>query len=388
MFVLRLVLKNALRHKLRTTLTILGMAIAITAFGFLRTVVTAWSAGVEATADNRMIVRHSVSFIFPLPISYREQIARLPGVDAVSYASWFQGNYKDPGDWKNFFPRIAVDPDTYLSLYPEFLLPPEQFDQFKRERNACIVGAKIAREQGFKIGDVIPIEGDIYPGRWEFVVRGIYRGKDAKTDETQMFFQFAYLDERLRQEAPMRAGQVGWYILRVDKASDMPRIAQAIDNMYLNSRAGTKTETEREFTQSFVSLSSAILNALKATSYVIIAVILIVLANTIIMAARERTREYSVLKTIGFSQIHIVGLIGGEALLIAGIGCALGLALTFPATAGLANAFPTFFPVVNVEPVTIALAVSVAFLAAVVAATFPSVRALRTRIAEGLRSIG
>jgi putative ABC transport system permease protein len=158
--------------------------------------------------------------------------------------------------------------------------------------------------------------------------------------------------------------------------------------MYLNSRAGTKTETEREFAQSFISLSSAILNSMTAASYVIIAVILIVLANTILMSARERTVEYAVLKTIGFSRLHVVGLITGEAFLIAALGCAIGLSLTFPATAGLARQFPTFFPIVNVEFMTILLCIGVALLAAFVAAFFPSVRAMRTRIAEGLRSVG
>jgi putative ABC transport system permease protein len=388
MFVLKLVIKNALRHKLRTTLTVLGMAIAITAFGFIRTIVSAWSAGVTASNDNRMIVRNAVSFIFPLPLSYRDQLAAVGGVSGVSYANWFQGIYKDQGDWKNFFPRIAVDAETFFSLYPEFQVPPKEFAVFLRERNACIVGTKLARDQGFKIGDLITVEGDIYPGRWEFVVRGIYKGKDATTDETQLFFHFKYLDERLRRETPGRAGQVGWYILRVDSTSAMPKIAQQIDGMYLNSRAGTKTETEREFTQSFVSLSSAILNSMKVASYVMIGVILIVLANTILMSARERTAEYAVLKAVGFSRFHIVGLISGEAVLIAILGCTLGLALTFPAAAGLAETFPTFFPVVHVELMTILMAVGVATLAALVAAFFPAVRAVQTRIVDGLRSVG
>jgi len=143
MFVLKLVLKNALRHKLRTFLTILGIAIAVMSFGFLRTIVTAWSYGVEASAANRMITRHSVSFIFPLPYAYRDQIARIPGVSLVSYANWFQGSYKDPADFKNFFPRLAIDPETYFEIYPEFVLPPEQLETFKRERNSCVVGQKI-----------------------------------------------------------------------------------------------------------------------------------------------------------------------------------------------------------------------------------------------------
>jgi putative ABC transport system permease protein len=388
MFVVKLVLKNVLRHKLRTILTILGIAIAVAAFGFIRTIVTAWSAGVEASAENRMITRHAVSFIFTLPYSYRDQIAGIQGVEEVSYANWFGGNYKDASDWKNFFPRVAVDPDTYFSLYPEYIVPADQLEAFKRERNSCIVGAKLAREQGFKLGDVIPIEGDIFPGKWEFTVRGIYEGKDKTADETQMFFHWNYLNERIKELQPGREGQIGWYVLKVSNATDMTRVARAVDGLYENSRARTKTETEKEFQQSFVSMSSSIITSLKAASYLIIGIILLVLANTIVMAARERMREYAVLKTIGFKKSHIIGLIGGESMMIAIIGGAIGLALTFPAAGALAAAFPTFFPIVNVEPMTIVFASAIALLAGIVAALFPASRAVRMKIADGLRSLG
>jgi putative ABC transport system permease protein len=388
MFIFRLVLKNALRHKLRTTLTILGIAIAVMAFGFMRTIVTAWSAGVEATAANRMITRQSVSFIFPLPYAYKAQIEMVPGVTGVTYANWFGGIYKDQADWANFFPRMSVDPETFFALYPEYIVPPEQLADFKRERNSCVVGAKLVAQHGFKIGDIIPLEGDIYPGHWEFVVRGIYTGKDATIDETQMFFHWAYLDERMKADEPGREGYVGWYVLTVRNAADMPRVAKTIDDLYQNSRAPTKTETEREFAQSFVSMSSAIVDSLEAVSYVIIGIILLILANTIVMAARERTKEYAVLKTLGFSSLHVVGLIGGESLMIACIGGAAGLALTFPIAGGFAKLFPTFFPVFNVEPITIVLAIAVALTAGVVAALFPATRAVRMNIVDGLRSIG
>jgi putative ABC transport system permease protein len=388
MFVLRLVLKNAFRHKLRTALTIFGIAIAVLSFGFLRTVVTAWSYGVEASAANRMITRHSVSFIMPLPITYRDQILRVPGVTLVTWANWFQGSYKDPADFNNFFPRMAIDADTYFDAYSELIVPPDQLAAFKKERNSCIVGAKLAKQHGLKIGDAIPIEGDIYPGHWEFVVRGIYTGRDKSTDETQMFFQWNYLNERIKQLYPGREGMIGWYVLLVDKPADMPTVARTIDQNYMNSRAGTKTETEREFQQSFVSMSSSIISSLEVVSFIIIGIILLVLANTIVMAARERTSEYAVLKTIGFSSTHIAGLISGESLLIAGTGGAIGLLLTFPIARGFADAFPTFFPVFEVQTVTILMAIAVAVVAGVVAALFPTIRALRTTIADGLRAIG
>jgi putative ABC transport system permease protein len=388
MFIFRLILKNALRHKLRTFLTILGICIAVTAFGFLRTIVTAWSAGVEMSSVTRMITRHKVSFIMPLPKSYREKIQTIADVDQVTYANWFGGLYKDPNDWKNFFPRMAVDPETYFDIYPEFVLSEKELADFRKERNACIVGTKIAKEHGFKIGDIVSMDGDIYPGKWDFVVRGIYKGKDETWDETQMLFQWDYLNERITQQQPTRQGNVGWYVLRVKDQNAMPAVAREVDELFSNSRAGTKTETEKEFQQSFVSMSSAIITSLEAISYIIIGIILLILANTIAMAARERTREYAVLKTLGFSSVHIVGLIAGESLLLACLGGALGLALTFPISAGFAKLFPTFFPIFNVEDITIILAVSVALLAGIIAATFPTSATLRTKIADGLRQIG
>ena len=388
MHVFKLILKNTLRHKLRSALTILGIAIAVMAFGFMRTVITAWYAGVEASATNRMIIRHSVSFIFPLPLSYRDQISRVPGVTGVSYANWFGGNYKDPNDWKNFFPRFAVDPDTYFKMYPEFIVPPEEFAAFKKERNSCIIGSKIAKELNLKTGDIIPISGDIYPGSWEFVVRGIYHGKDQTVDETGMVFQWQYLDEQVKERQPGREGSVGWYILKVQNPSDMADVARTIDDMFANSRAPTKTETEKEFAQGFVSMSSAIITSMKVISFVIIGIILLVLANTIVMAARERTREYAVLKSLGFSTMHIAGLIGGESMLLACLGGALGLAMLFPVARGFANLFPTFFPVFNVALMTIMLSVSTALGAGIVAAVFPALRIFRMKTVDGLRAIG
>lgn len=388
MFIVRLILKNAMRHKLRTLLTIAGISIAVMSFGFMRTVVTAWSAGVEASAANRMITRHAVSFIFPLPLSYKDQIAKIPGVADVSYANWFGGVYKDAADWKNFFPRLAVDAENYFAMYPEFRVAQEELEEFKSQRNACIVGQKLAREHGFAVGDIITMEGDIYPGKWDFVVRGIYRGKDETVDETAMLFHWKYLDERVGIGQPSRQSQVGWYVLSVTNPAEMPGVSSAVDALFQNSRASTKTETEKEFQQSFVSMSSAIITSLEVISVVIIGIILLVLANTIVMSARERTREYAVLKTIGFSGAHVAGLIGGESMFLAIAGGILGLALTFPVAGAFAKAFPTFFPIFNVEPVTIILAVSVALLAGVFAAVFPTIRTLRTRIADGLRSIG
>ena len=384
----KIVLKNLFRHRLRTILTMLGIATAVMAFGLIRTIVGAWNAGVVASSANRMITRHSVSFIFPVPLPYRQTLARVPNVAAVSWANWFGGVYGDPNDFKNFWPRLAVDPDTYLDLYPEFQLAPDQLAAFKKERNAAVIGRKLAAQHGFKLGDVITMEGDIFPGRWEWVVRGIYTGRDQTVDETQMFFQWNYLFEQVQAREPGRPVDAGWYILRVQPAEAMPRVATTIDEQFVNSRAPTKTESEKAFQQSFVAMSSAIITSLQVISVVIVGIILLVLANTILMAVRERTREYAVLKTLGFSARHLFVLIFGESLLIAICGGLIGLALTFPMVAGFGRALPTFFPIINVAPLTIGLALGAALIAGAVAAFFPATRVVRTPIVAGLRTVG
>jgi putative ABC transport system permease protein len=384
----KIVFKNLFRHRLRTILTMLGIATAVMAFGLIRTIVGAWNAGVAASAANRMITRHSVSFIFPVPLPYRQTIARVPHVQAVSWANWFGGVYGDPNDFKNFWPRLAVDPETYFDMYPEFQVPPDQLAAFKRERNACVIGRKLAAQHGFKLGDVITMEGDIFPGRWEWVVRGIYTGRDQTVDETQMFFQWNYLYEQVQAREPGRTVDAGWYILRVQPADAMPQVATAIDDQFHNSRAPTKTESEKAFQQSFVAMSSAIITSLQVISVVIVGIILLVLANTILMAVRERTREYAVLKTLGFSARHLIALIFGESLVIAVCGGLLGLALTFPMVAGFGKALPTFFPIINVAPLTIGLALGAAIIAGTVAAFFPATRVVRTPIVAGLRTVG
>ena len=282
----------------------------------------------------------------------------------------------------------ARSPETFFDLYPEFQVPPDQLAQFQKERNACIIGRKLAQQHRFKIGDVITMEGDIFPGRWAFVVRGIYTGRDASTDETQMFFQWNYLYEQVQQREPGRSVGVGWYILRVQAPDAMPQVAAAVDEQFQNSRAPTKTESEKAFQQGFVQMSSAIITSLQVISVVIVGIILLVLANTIVMAVRERAREYAVLKTLGFSARHLVGLILGESLLISLCGGALGLALTFPMVQGFAKALPTFFPVINVAPLTIALALGAALVAGVAAALLPATRVVRTPIVAGLRTVG
>ena len=385
MFILKLVFKNALRHKLRTILTVLGIAIAVSAFGLLQTVVQMWYLGIESSSANRLITRHSVSFIFPLPYAYRDRIAKTPGVENVTFANWFGGVYIDK---KQFFARLAIDNASFFDVYPELMVPKDQLETFNRERNACIIGEDLARRYNLKLGDLMPIDGDIYPGKWDFVIRGIYRPRDKITDPSNMLFHWKYLDERLLQEWPQRAGDVGWYVVKITNPAEASSISKQIDQLFSNSSAETKTETERSFQQGFIAQASSILTAMNLISFVIIGIIMLVLGNTMIMAARERTREYAVLKTLGFSTRHIMGLIGGESLLISLVGSAVGISLTFPLTDGFATALPKgWFPIFAVQSSTLVLASAAALCVGVAASVFPLQRAVKTTIVEGLRQI-
>ena len=386
MELVRLMLRNTLRHKLRSLLTISGVGVAVMAFALLRTVVTAWYAGVEASAANRLIARHAVSFVFPLPLAYRDRIAKVPGVNKVTYAIWFSGVYIDK---KQFFARLAVDSETFFDVYPEFLIDKEQFDVFKRERSAAIIGIDIAQRYNLKIGDIMPIEGDVFPGQWEFVVRGIYTPRDQTTDPATMMFHYKYVEERTRQEMPGRSGEIGWYIVRIDDPENSAAISEEIDKLFANSRAETKTETERAFQQSFLSAASAIITAMNIMSFVIIGIILLVLGNTMVMSARERTHEYAVLKALGISAGQIFFLIAGESLILSLLGSALGLAVTVPAVASFEKALPKgWFPVFYIKPETVVMACAAGLLVGVVASLIPMRRVATTRIVEGLRYVG
>jgi putative ABC transport system permease protein len=386
MRVLKLIYKNMFRHKLRSFLTITGIAIAVMAFGLLRTVVTAWNAGVEASAANRLIARHSVSFIFPLPVAYADRIRNVPGVETVSWAHWFGGTYIDKSQ---FFARLAVDAETFFQVYPELVVPPDQMETFRRERNACIIGNQIADRYHLKPGDLMTLEGDIFPGQWQFVVRGIYTPRDKTTDPSNMLFHWKYLDERMRMEMPGRAGEIGWYIIKIRDAGEAGIVSDQIDALFTNSRAETKTETERAFQQGFLASAGAIISGINALSFVIIGIIMLVLGNTMIMSARERVKEYAVLKTLGFSGGHLVGLIAGESIFIAMLGGAIGVMLTFPTTDAFAAVMPKgWFPIFAVEPITVVLAGSSALMVGLLASIFPIQRALNTNIVDGLRQMG
>ena len=385
MLILKVLFRNAFRNKLRTGLTILGITIAILAFGLLRTLISAWYAGVEASSATRLVTRNAVSIIFPLPHFYKDKIQQVNGVKTVSYGTWFGGVY---GEEKNFFANFAVEARSFLDLYPEFIIPEDNKESFLKDQKGCVIGKKLAAKFGWKIGDIVTLKGTIFLGNWDFIVRAIYQGRDKDTDESQLFFHWNYLNEMSKKVLSPWADQVGYYMIGVARPEVAGDVAVAIDQIFKNSLAETLTETEKAFQQGFVAMSGAIVMAIQIVSFVVIFIIMAVVANTMAMTTRERIGEYAILKTLGFGGGHITALIFGESLVITIIGCLLGVAATFPGTKIISKELGTYFPVFNIGGETILLNFVAALTIAFVAAIIPTRRAIKIRIADGLRRIG
>lgn len=384
MYIFKLIIKNAFRHKLRTILTLVGLLIAVLAYGLLQTVVDAWYAGAAAASNARLITRNSISLAFSLPVNYQARIRGVDGVTTVARSNWFGGIYQEP---KNFFPQFAIS-DNYLDLYPEFVVPPEQRAAYTRDRKGALIGRQLADQYGFKIGDVLPIKGTIYPGTWEFVVRGIFDGSDDTKVTRQMLFHWDYLNESIRKTTARRADQVGVYILGIANPDSAAAISRAVDGEFKNSLAETLTETEQAFQLGFVAMSNEIIAAIRIVSYVVILIIMAVMANTMAMSARERTSEYATLKALGFGPGFLALLIFGESVAICAIGGGLGVLFTPPIAAIFKKAAGSVFPIFQVSGQTALLQMACALAIALAAAVVPAFRASRVRIVEGLRAIG
>ena len=385
MLLSRLVAKNAIRHKLRTALTMVGIVVAITAFGLLRTIVDAWYAGANASSSARLVTRSSVSLVFSLPLTYAQKIRQVPGVQSVAWANWFGGVYISE---RNFFPQFAIDAPSYLEMYPEFILSSAERKAFLTDRKGAIVGRKLAEQYGWKIGDAIPLRGTIYTGAWTFTLRGIYDGADKGTDQSTMFMHWELLNETIKKVYPRRGDQTGVFIVQLRDPAEAAEVSAAIDAMFRNSLAETRTETEKAFQLSFVAMTEAILLAIQAVSFVVIVIIMAVMANTMAMTARERGAEYATMKALGFSGGFVAMLILAESVGIALVGGLAAVALTIPLADAFAERMGTLFPIFFVSEQTMLFQVGAALFVGVVAAALPAWRTALVRIVDGLRAVG
>ena len=387
MHYLRLVFKNIFRHRLRSLLTIVGLVVAILAFGLLQTVVDAWYAGADMASATRLITRNATSLVFPVPIYYRERIRAVDGVKAVAVSNWFGGIYKDQS-FGNFFPQFAVDQDLWFDLYPEFIVKPAELLAWKKDRQGTMIGRQLADEHGFKVGDTIPLKGAIFPGIWEFHVSGIFEPRDDATITRQMYFRWDYLNEQMKKKFPKRAEYAGVFVVQIADGSRAAEVSRTIDGLFRNSLAETLTETEKAFQLGFVAQTETIVMAVRVVSFVVIIIIFAVVANTMAMTARERLAEYATLKALGFGPGFVAALVLGESVMMTLLGGALGILATFPVAAGFKSLLGAMFPVFRVSVDTVAMQVAAAVIVGLAAGAVPSIRSARVRIVEGLRYIG
>lgn len=377
--------KDLLRNPLRLSLTVLAATVGVMAFAFLQTVVDFWYTGVAGAQADRLIVRNKTSLTQSLPLAYLSRIRSVPGVVAVTWAGWFGGTLGD--SQKDFFPNVYVDPASFLVVYDEYVAPEDQVNAWKADPCGAMIGQSLADRFGWKVGDRVTLKGTIFPGNWDFTVRGIYRGKTPNVDTTVMAFGYRCVNEKVPEA---QKDQVGYFTLLVDDPSRSAAIASQIDGMFANSPWETRTESERSFQLSFVAMSSAILSAVQIVSYVILVIILLVVGNTLAMGIREKTADLSTLRALGFKRRHIVWLVLFESAAIGVAAAAIGLSLAPPLLHGFLKALASQFgPTqrITLQPSTMVFAAAASVLVGLLAGALPAWQAARIPIAEGLRKV-
>jgi putative ABC transport system permease protein len=377
---LPLLLGNFRRHRVRVALTLGSFAVALFLFCVLIAIRGAFNQGVEAAGADRILVVNKVSLIQPLPLAYRDRVARVPGVKDLTFAHWFGGVYQDE---KNFFPQFAVDHTTWRQMYTEFRVPEEQWRALAADKAGAVVGKVTAERFGWKVGDRIPIKGAIYPGDWEFNLVGIYEGTRPQDDLSQFWFRWDYWAEKVE---PDIKGYVGWYVVRVDKGHDAVTVVKTIDSAFANSPFETRTQSEAAFMASFVEQMGNIGFLMTAIGAVVFFTLILVTGNTMAMSVRERTGELAVLKTVGFRDGAVLALVLVESCLLALLGGALGIAL---AKAFTMSGDPTggLFPVFFVPGWAMGLGVAVTLAVGLLAGLLPALGARRLRVIDALRTL-
>lgn len=381
---LPLIWRNLLRKKVRTFLTLLSIFVAFMLYGVLVAVETGFTAGVELAGLDRMITIHKVSIIQDLPYRYLRQIENVEGVAGVAHASWFGGIYQDQ---KNFFAKMAVSPERYLEIFPEIRLSDAERQAWLQNRIGAIAGRPLAERFGWEIGERIPIQGDIYrtpdDSAWEFVLEGIY--EPAKGfDGTQFFFHYDYLKET----NAFADGRVGWYILKIEDTERSAEIAGLVDELFANSADETKTTTEKAFAQGFANQVGDIGRIVTSVLAVVFFTLLLVAGNTVAQSVRERTGELGVLKTLGFTDTQVMGMVLAEAYLLVGLGGGLALLVVTAAMATIeewGGAILAVLPVVYLPNDAILRGVILLLLMGFAAGALPAFQALRLDIVEALR---
>jgi putative ABC transport system permease protein len=391
MRLLTLGVRNVTRSRFRVAMTVLGVAFALVAFMLIRTALSSWTAAADFAAKDRVVSRHKVTFIMTLPYKYLEDVRAVPGVKAAALSSWFGG--KDPKHPNDFFGTIAVQPASMLEIYDEFMISPEQKQSWFENRRGALVGDMLAKKLGWKVGDTVTLGGTIYPGEWQFEISGIYTATRRSVDRTTFFFHYDYLNEWSKKNQPTAADQLGWVVSRVASGERAADVAKRIDSVFDSRDIQTLSQDERSFNTSFLGMLSAILTALDIVSIVILAIMMLILGNTMAMGVRERTHEYGVLRAIGFLPKHLATFVLGEAVTVGFLGGLVGLAVGYPLVEKgigrfLEENMPGIFPFFRVSSVTAFSALGLAILLGLLAAVIPAYQAARLNVVSALRKVG
>jgi putative ABC transport system permease protein len=379
--------RNVLRNRFRTTLTILGVAITAVTFLLLRTVLAAWTVAADYAAQDRVGTRHKVTFVSRLPLRYFGQIQSVPGVTEATYMDWFGG--KDPKHEKEFFATLAVDAPTFFSVYDDMAVEPSVLETWKTDRTGAIVGDVLAKKMGWKPGDKIILSGTIYPGEWTFRIAGLYRATRKSVDNSTFIFHWNYLNETV---PPPSKDLMGWVVSRVGNSAESAAIAKRIDALFDSQDIQTLSMSERAMNTSFLGMFSAVLSAVNIVSVVILFIMALVLGNTIAMGVRERTQEFGALRAIGFLPKHLTTFVLVEAAAIGGIGGLVGLALGVPfINQGMGKWIEenmgSFFPYFQVPLTTAITACVLCFAMGLLASAIPAYQASRINVLQALRRV-
>lgn len=376
-----LVRANLRSHLRRTILTVLGLAVALFLFVTLRTFLQTLRTLGDVGSESRLVVSNKLGIVFPLPLAYRARLLSQDGVDAISYASWFGALYPD----HPFFANFAVDAESYLEMYPEIVVSDEHRAAFMADRTGALVGVRLMDQFGWRVGQTVTLQGTIYPGDHSFDIRGTYHAGRKGFDERSLVFHHRYLEEIARAQGG--EGYTGWYVLAVADPERAPAIAQAIDASYENSSAPTRSQTEKAFNLSFVGLYGNIGFFLNAIGLAVVFAILMVSANTMAMSARERFSDVAVLKTLGFTDGDVLGLVVAEALVIAGMGVLLGLGGAVLAFNVVGFDLGGFVPGLSVTPGIMLVAMGIGIVIAVASAAVPAWQSARLQVVDALRYV-
>ncbi len=376
----RLIWANLMRHRWRTILTMLSVAVAMFLFASLRSFGTTLDSLSQFGAANRMVVRHKTAIVFPLQMSYVPRLQAVSGVKGVSFATWFGGWYQDP---KKFFANFAVDAETFIKLYPEITIPEDQREAFMHDRSGAVVGVDLMERNGWRVGQNVVLNGSIYPGEWPFTIRATYTSRSRAFDEMSFMFHYAYLDERTQHRA-----QPGWFYLDIEDPNRAGEIARTVDEQFRNSNAPTLTMTEQAFQASWMGMFGNVRTLMNGIGMAVVFAILLVTGNAMMMSARERTREVAALKAIGFgnSTVSMIELAEAGAVALAGAALGLGGAALLWANVSIPQ-LDQMIPGFRVAPSTIAIGIGIAVVLTLLSGFGPAWRATRMNVTQALRTV-